>query len=189
MKYPLIFLLILFILTACTKYDSKSMEIQKLEYERSKIAGVFDSYLQQNDPEIDRQIAVTIGRIGDSVHIDVLKELINSTDTCVINASIFALGQIGNTTCRDLLVQLFSDEKFMQFKAEILKSLGRIKGEESIDFLINRLPALDDSLTATAIMNISFLTFHHVSKILKIIYKVFLKHERNNFNIIAGVVE
>jgi len=151
-------LFLIFFLFSCSQKDSLIDEIQQLEYARSQNQGIFDQYILSDNAETRLQVALTIGRIQDSVHLEAAIKLTADTDTEVSVQAIFALGQIGNTQSRDYLQKIFAQSSYAKLKPEIIKALGKIKGKATIDFLVSVLPSVEDSLRAFVIEGIAFQT-------------------------------
>jgi HEAT repeat protein len=146
-----IFLLSIITLISCSEQVSDLYEIQKLEFSRTTVPGIFDKYIADENPLIRKQAAISMGRIQDTLYLPELKKLTGDTDPDVVESAIFSIGQIGNTESRNFLLNLFEKSAYDNHKINLLRSIGRIKGNETVDALLDLLPELEDSLCAEAI--------------------------------------
>jgi peptidyl-prolyl cis-trans isomerase B (cyclophilin B) len=172
-----IFFLSIITFMSCSEQISDLYEIQKLEFSRTSVPGIFDKYISNENPQIRNQAAISMGRIQDTIYLPELKKLTGDTDTEVVESAIFSIGQMGNTKSRSFLLNLFEKPSFKEQKINILRSIGRIKGEETVDVFLNMLPELEDSLCAEAIMGISFQTSKKREKNIGKIIAPFIENE------------
>ena len=180
MRKTLIILFIFFALVSCTEKKPLIQEVQKLEFSRVRSPGLFDKYIGNEDALVRKQVAISLGRIQDTVHLPVLKKLTGDPNSEVVGESIFSIGQIGSADSRDFLFNLFKNEEFGEYKVKIIKALGRIKGEETVNLLLKMIPSLEDSLCAEAIFGISFQTAKKNEKKVGKLIAPFLENENKN---------
>ena len=87
-----IFLLSIIILISCSEQVSDLYEIQKLEFSRTTVPGIFDKYIADENPLIRKQAAISMGRIQDTLYLPELKKLTGDKDPDIIESAIFSIG-------------------------------------------------------------------------------------------------
>lgn len=93
--------------------------------------------IQSADPIIRRNVATSIGRVGDRRGLGLLPPLLLDADTTVRAAAVFAAGLIGDTAAINLLVPGFQNDPVYDegSATEAVTSLARIGGPRSAAFI------------------------------------------------------
>ena len=128
-----------------------------LEHSRTRTPHIFDKYIANKNDSVRLQVAKSIARIQDSVHVETLKKLLQDKNEKVIKKSIFALGQISGHDAVNQLTNLLENKNYTSYKRNIIQALGRTKEISVVNYLVSLLPSLPDSLKDSAIMSIAFL--------------------------------
>jgi cyclophilin family peptidyl-prolyl cis-trans isomerase/HEAT repeat protein len=165
------------ILFSCTEQQSLIPEIKQLEFGRTHDPELFAPFA--NSPQVHSRLeaAISMGRIQDSVFLPTLMTLVDDQEAPVARAAIFAIGQIGGDQSRNFLAQIFQDDTYQNFRMDVVKALGRIKGTDTVNLLLSLLPQLSDSLCAAAIHGLTFQTDKSMEKKVGKIIAEYIEHE------------
>ena len=129
MNKSICIIFISFFLFSCFQKPDKELaqEIRILEFERSADSLVFEKYSESESVEIRTLTADAIGKIGNPVHLPILKRLLWDKEPRVIKKSIFALGQINNQD--SLLLSLLTNSELKHYQKNIIRAMGRSKND------------------------------------------------------------
>ena len=100
--------------------------------------GALFAYLGSNNPLVRLRAVEVIGRIQDTVDVDVLAARLRDPDKRVVNEAIFALGQMGADTARSALVGISTSTKGFRLGLT-LEAMGKVGGRDALDFMIETL--------------------------------------------------
>jgi cyclophilin family peptidyl-prolyl cis-trans isomerase len=142
---------------SCLQKQEKELvrEIRTIEFQRSADSSVFEKYIDNENIKIRRLTADAIAKIGNPIHLPVLHKLLNDKESGVVEKAVFALGQIGGQD--SLLLSLLIDERFNQYKKQIITSLGVTRSDYALKSLLSGLGSYPDSLIITALHAITFI--------------------------------
>lgn len=97
---------------------------------------VFQRASTSPDSQVRRFVARSIGRIGDSRGLGILRQLLIDPDTLVRLEAAFAVGLIGDTAGIPILMERFQSEPYLDAASELeaITSLARLGGPAVGDF-------------------------------------------------------
>jgi len=126
--------------------------LQNLElWEDQRVTGdgTLFAYLDSRNPLVRLRATEVIGRIQDTVDVNVLADLLRDSDRRVVSEAVFALGQMGADTARSALVGISRSAKGGQL-ALSLEAMGKVGGKDALDLLIEALHNFDAGVRAEA---------------------------------------
>lgn len=158
MNKSICIIFISFFLLSCFQKPDKELaqEIRILEFERSADSTVFEKYSESESVEIRTLTADAIGKIGNPVHLSILKRLLWDKEPRVIKKSIFALGQINNQD--SLLLSLLTNSELKHYQKNIIRAMGRSKNDVILNYLLNNIESFPDSIKPTILEAITFIS-------------------------------
>ena len=119
-------------------------EIRMVEFQRSLVSSIFEKFIDNENVNIRRLTADAIAKIGNPIHLPILKKLLNDKEASVIKKTIFAIGQLGDQD--SLLISLLNDHRFNLYNNQIISALGMTKSDYTLTTLQNGLDSYPDSL-------------------------------------------
>lgn len=163
--------IVVFIVSCSQNHQETIKNIRQLEWKRSKNSTDFEKYILDENPLIRLTVADALAKIGSSVHLKPITQLLTDTENVVVEKAIFALGQFCNQDT--LLLRMLDNPDYIRFKIPVIKALGRSKSDQVLQTLFNRLPDLADSLKVCTIKSLSHIAPEKI-------------RNRNQIKILAG---
>ena len=87
---------------------------------------VFDSEEKNVTVSLPRQIATTLGQIGDSAAVPALIQTLSDGDNNIRGQVVWALGQIGDAAALDALVEVLNNDEVPKVRQHAVVALGQI---------------------------------------------------------------
>ena len=111
--------------------------------------GALFAYLDSRNPLVRLRAVEAIGRIQDTLDVDVLAARLRDPDKRVVDEALFALGQMGADTARSALVGFSRSAKGRQL-ALGLEAMGKVGGRDALDLMIEALHNFNADIRAEA---------------------------------------
>jgi len=158
--YKLLLIAIIITFGSCISNRQKILfkQIKKLEYSRNDSSGAFDQYIEEGNQDVNIRVLDAMAKIQNPAHLPSLHKMLSEADTRIMDKIIFALGQIHVNDSAEILMKLFNERRYKLYQRQIITALGRTGVKPALNFLMENLSHLPDSLLNSAITSLCFLS-------------------------------
>lgn len=118
---------------------------------KEQVLDLLLTVIEDPQPAIRRQLAVTVGELGDEGGMGILLPLLSDADEWVRIRAVHALACIGAPGGREPLLSLLETETDSRVLATLVKDLGRFKDRRDVPKLLNFLEHPDVRVRANAV--------------------------------------
>jgi cyclophilin family peptidyl-prolyl cis-trans isomerase/HEAT repeat protein len=94
-------------------------------------------YLTDKNPVYRRAAALAYASIQAPGSVDILAQFMKDEDEAVRAAAAYAMGQVGNKTAENILIDSFAIEQSIGVKRNILEAIGKCGSEKGLAFIVN----------------------------------------------------
>lgn len=125
---------------------------------KEQILDLLLGVIEDPQPAIRRQLAVSVGELGDEGGLGILLPLLSDADEWVRIRAVHALASIGSPSAREPLLSLLGTETDSRVLATLVKDLGRFKDKRDVSKLLSFLEHPDVRVRANAVEGLGAFT-------------------------------